>query len=158
MAFRREGFDKEGGFRTDLGRSSHNIISNEDTEFGRRVMAAGFRLRYEPSALTRHPIQNSRLRKAYFLTWWFNKGRSDFRELGYQPYSKRVSGVPLRLIRTLVGETVRWMSSLEEAQRFGHKLQVWVTAGQIFESYVQRLNSKRDREHCANGQPPMKRA
>ena len=57
MAFRKEVFEKYGGFRTDLGRSGNNLISNEDTEFGRRLFSAGLRLRYEPGQL---PITRSR--------------------------------------------------------------------------------------------------
>ena len=40
MAFRKEMFEKYGGFRTDLGRCGDSLIGNEDTEFGRRLMAA----------------------------------------------------------------------------------------------------------------------
>jgi len=151
MAIRREVFDKAGAFRTDLGRSGNSMISNEDTEFGRRVMAAGFRLRYEPSAVTCHPVQNCRLRKQYFLTWWFNKGRSDLREFGHRPNSKLVFGIPPRLIFVLASQTAQWMAGLERDQRFSYKLQVWFTAGQIFESYVQWLNARQvGRERSAD--------
>jgi glycosyltransferase involved in cell wall biosynthesis len=143
MAFRREVFDKHGGFRTDLGRAGKNLISNEDTEFGRRLMGAGLRLRYEPSALTYHPVEESRLRTSYFLNWWFNKGRSDVREFGSQPNRMRVIGIPLQLIRALAWTTMRWMGAIEPPQRFRYKLQVWNCAGQIFESYQQWLDAKR---------------
>ena len=143
MAFRREVFDKYGGFRTDLGRTGKNMISNEDTEFGRRLMAAGLRLRYEPSALTYHPVDESRLRRSYFLSWWFNKGRSDVREFGNQPNGARLIGIPLRLFRALPWAAMRWMSAIEPPQRFGYKLEVWSCAGQIFESYHLWLDAKR---------------
>ncbi len=66
MAFRREVFELLGGFRTDLGRSGTHLLSNEDTEFGRRLFAHGLRLRYEPSAVTYHPVAENRLRQAVF--------------------------------------------------------------------------------------------
>lgn len=155
MAFRREVFDKLGGFRTDLGRSGNSMVSNEDTEFGRRVMAAGLRLRYEPSALTYHPVEEYRLHREYFLVWWFNKGRSDVRESWCQSNGKRLLGIPVRLFRALAWETVRWMTSTRPAQRFGCKLNVWVAAGQILESYYQWQNARqRGHGHSANIEPP----
>ena len=65
MAYRKKMFEKYGGFRTDLGPSSDKRIPrpNEDTEFGRRLMAAGERLRYEPSALVYHPVPANRIPK-----------------------------------------------------------------------------------------------
>jgi glycosyltransferase involved in cell wall biosynthesis len=143
MAYRKEVFDKCGLFRTDLGRTGKNLISNEDTEFGRRVMAAGLHVRYEPSAVTYHPIEERRLRKEYFLSWWFNKGRSDVREFGIQPNGARLIGIPLRLFRALPWAAMRWMSAIEPPQRFGYKLEVWSCAGQIFESYHLWLDAKR---------------
>ena len=55
LAFRREVFEKYGGFRTDLGRFPDSMIGGEDVEFGGRLLAAGLRLRYEPSAVVYHP-------------------------------------------------------------------------------------------------------
>jgi glucosyl-dolichyl phosphate glucuronosyltransferase len=157
MAFRKEVFDRYGGFRTDLGRIGKSMISNEDTEFGRRLMAAGLRLRYEPSAITYHPVDEIRLKKEYFLNWWFGKGRSDVRELGNQPGSKRFFGIPLRLFRALPWATMRWMVSVEPSQRFGWKVEVWNYAGQIFESYHQRLDARqKELEPNAKDWPPVK--
>jgi GT2 family glycosyltransferase len=158
MAFRREVFDKYGGFRTDLGRAANNMISNEDTEFGRRLMAAGLRLRYEPSALTYHPVDENRLRPSYFLSWWFNKGRSDVREFGNQPNGARLIGIPFQLIRALTWAAMRWMRSIEPAQRFGYKLELWSCAGQIFESYQLWLQGKRKGpERNSRSWPPVER-
>jgi glycosyltransferase involved in cell wall biosynthesis len=142
MAFRREVFDKLGFFRIDLGRSGNNLISNEDTEFGRRVLAAGLRLRYEPSALTYHPVEARRLKKSYFLHWWFNKGKSDVRELGYQSSAKGLFGVSFRLAAGLVWGIGKWMVSIEPGVRFAHKIEVWNCVGQVEESLRQWANVK----------------
>jgi len=142
MAFRKEVFDRCGLFRSDLGRSGKNLISNEDTEFGRRVMAEGLKLRYEPTAVTYHPIAENRLHKSYFLNWWFYKGRSDIRELGNPPDSRQVLGVPVRLFCGLLWVTARWMVSVKASRRFGFKVETWNCAGQIVESY-QRAHGKR---------------
>ncbi len=139
MAFHRRVFEKYGIFRTDLGPGpDSNIRNNEDTEFGRRLLTAGERLRYEPSALVYHPVQENRLRRDYFLTWWFNKGRADIRETGVATDTKWfVIGIPLYLFRKLAAGTLRWMVTLRPSRRFSQKLTVWLLAGTAVESYRQ---------------------
>ena len=68
MAFHKKMFEKYGLFRTDLGPSPNREIPrpNEDTEFGRRLIAAGERLYYEPSAVVHHPVPQERLKREYF--------------------------------------------------------------------------------------------
>lgn len=87
MAYRREMFVKYGMFRTDLGPSADRTIPrpNEDTEFGRRLLAAGERIRYEPNAVVYHPLQKERIRKDYLLDWWFDYGRALIRETPRRP-------------------------------------------------------------------------
>lgn len=144
MAFRKEMFDLHGGFRTDLGRVGKGLLSGEDTEFGGRLIAAGRRLRYEPTAVTYHPVEEFRIRREYFLEWWFNKGRSDVREFGNQPNKIRFLGVPLRLFRGLIMESLRWMVALEPSHRFICKIKVWACAGLIFEHYHSSLLVERN--------------
>jgi hypothetical protein len=119
------------------------MISNEDTEFGRRIMAAGLRLRYEPSALTYHPVDENRLQRDYFLNWWFNKGRSDVRESGNPANEKCFLGIPMRWFAALTSGVMRWMVALEPSERFGCKLAVWACAGQVTESFHLWLGAKR---------------
>jgi glycosyltransferase involved in cell wall biosynthesis len=141
MAFRKEMFEKYGLFRTDLGPSPNPEIPrpNEDTEFGRRLMSAGERLRYEPSAIVRHPIPKDRLRKQYFLAWWFDHGRAQSRVKGN---GARVWGIPRyllsipRMIATHLSiRVLRWMCTLDPRQRFFRKGAAWESAGQIVEMY-----------------------
>jgi len=146
MAFQRQVFEKYGGFRPDLGRSGKNLLGNEDTEFGRRLMAAGERLRYEPAAVTYHPVEPFRIRRGYFLQWWFNKGRSDVIESGIQPGGKFILGFPLRLFRDAGVEAVRWLFATRASQRFVSHLKVWAYAGQAFESYCQTREARRKRQ------------
>jgi glycosyltransferase involved in cell wall biosynthesis len=154
MAFRKEVFNACGGFRTDLGRVGKGMLSGEDSELGRRVIAAGRRLRYEPSAVTYHPVEEFRVHRKYFLQWWFNKGRSDVREFGNQPKDWRFLGIPLPLFRGLVSESLRWMFAVEPSQRFICKLKVWSCAGQIFEHYHQSLEEKNSTEPNGKLSPP----
>jgi GT2 family glycosyltransferase len=129
MAFRKAMFEKYGGFRTDLGPSPNPDTPphSEDTEFGRRLITAGERLWYEPSAVVYHPITAGRLSRSYFLSWWFDRGRAEIRECVAQ-------GISFRSFAHLAAWTARWMLAVRPSARFYRKLIVWQSVGQIVES------------------------
>jgi glucosyl-dolichyl phosphate glucuronosyltransferase len=134
MAFRKEMFEKYGGFRTDLGPRPGSQIRSEDTEFGRRLLNAGEPVRYEPSAVVYHPVPEDRLRKEYFLEWWFDKGRGDIRESGVRPNAKYfLAGIPLYLFRNIAVWTIRWVITFNPSRRFIYKMVVWGKAGEVVE-------------------------
>lgn len=138
MAFRAAVFEKYGGFRVDLGPQpdNHNPQKCEDSEFGHRLLAAGEKLKYEPSAVVYHPVPANRLQQQYFLTWWFDKARANilaFRDSAGTGW--RVAGVPLHLLRRLLAGSLRWMVAVEPSRRFSRKLTVWFLAGQILECF-----------------------
>lgn len=139
MAFQKRLFEKYSGFRTDLGPCPGTEIRNEDTEFGARLLAAGEHLRYEPSAVVYHAIPESRMKKEYFLSWWFDKARADVRQSGIPSDTTwKVAGVPLYLFRRLAVWTVRWMLAIRASRRFSNKIRTWTVAGQILETHQQR--------------------
>jgi glycosyltransferase involved in cell wall biosynthesis len=142
MAFQKEVFEKYDGFRTDLGPRPGSEIRNEDTEFGHRLLAAGERLHYEPSAVVYHSVSENRIQKKYFLAWWFDKARADIRQSGI-PSDTRwfVAGIPLYLFRRLAVWTLRWIVSVEPSRRFANKIRAWTVAGQILECYRQPRSS-----------------
>jgi glycosyltransferase involved in cell wall biosynthesis len=138
MAYRREVFEKYGSFRTDLGprAASKEPQKSEDIEFGNRLLAAGERFWYEPSAVLYHSIPLERLQRQYFLNWWFDKSRSDIRAFGIPPGAKWfIGGVPLYLFRRLAVWTLRWIIALEPSQRFDCKRKAWCMTAQIMECY-----------------------
>lgn len=146
MAIRSSIFGKYGGFRTDLGPSSISDYrqwsrsgpprTNEDTEFGERILAAGEKLWYAPSAIVYHAVDRNRLKKKYFLAWWFDKGRGDARQYGIRPNTRFfVFGVPLYLIRNLLVWAIRWAFEFRPKRRFQHKLFAWYRLGGISERY-----------------------
>jgi glycosyltransferase involved in cell wall biosynthesis len=136
MAFRKDMFEKYRGFRTDLGPRPGSEIRNEDTEFGRRLIVAGERLRYEPSAVVYHPVSENRIQKQYFLRWWFDKARADVREFGISSDTKWfIGGVPVYLFRRLAVWTLRWLIAVDPRVRFDCKVKVWGKFGEIVESY-----------------------
>jgi glucosyl-dolichyl phosphate glucuronosyltransferase len=139
MAFRREMFEKYGRFRTDLGPRPGAEIRSEDTEFGRRLLTGGERLRYEPSAVVYHAVSQKRLDKKYFLAWWFDKARAEIREYPMPPGSKwSVAGIPLYWFRRLAVWTVRWMVAVNPHRRFSRKIKVWGVLGSMVEYHNSR--------------------
>lgn len=134
MAFRKTVFEKYGGFRSDLGPGSNSEIRNEDSEFGRRILAGGERIYYEPSAVVYHSIVPERLNQQYFLTWWFDKGRSGVREDGIpRDTNLLVAGIPLEILSRLTRWAFQWLLSVSPNARFDAKLKVWLNAGTIVE-------------------------
>jgi glucosyl-dolichyl phosphate glucuronosyltransferase len=145
MAFSRRVFQKHGYFRTDLGPGLGGSIpqKSEDSEFGHRLLAAGERLRYEPEAVVYHSLPPSRLRKDYFLAWWFDKARADVLAFGLPPGRWTAAGIPLCFIRRLIVSTLRWLVAIEPSRRFDRKIKVWARAGEVVESF--RLSRQRVR-------------
>jgi len=159
MAFKREMFAKYGLFRTDLGPSPNRKVPrpNEDTEFGRRLMARGERLRYEPSAIVYHPVPRERVRKDYFLTWWFDYGRALIREKGESPPVWRIPrhyfSIPKMLGVCLLPRAAKWLSTLDPMERFAGKCWTWLMAGEIAETYWLARENRRVR-NPASGEAP----
>jgi glycosyltransferase involved in cell wall biosynthesis len=137
MAYRREMFEKHGLFRTDLGPRPGSEIRNEDTEFGRRLLAAGERLRYEPYAIAYHPVPETRVQKDFFLRWWFDYGRASIREVGRRPDIWRIPRRYISIAKivgtVLARRTLRWVLAMNPQGRFYGKCQVWMTVGQVLE-------------------------
>jgi GT2 family glycosyltransferase len=131
MAFRKEIFDRYGLFRTDLGPFPSTKIGFEDTEFGRRLMAGGERLYYVPSATVFHEINEARVRKEYFLAWWYDFGRGSVREIGK---TLRTWGTLKILARTIL-TAFQWLLTFGSQRRFYRKCRVWYGAGKIVELF-----------------------
>jgi GT2 family glycosyltransferase len=130
MAFRKVMFVKYGAFRSDLGPRPGSEIRCEDTEFGQRLLAAGERLRYVPSAIVHHAIHEDRVRKEFFLAWWYDFGRGSVRLAG-----KNLSAVEILKIvcRTLL-TAIQWFLSPNSQRRFYLKCRVWYAAGKLVEA------------------------
>lgn len=136
MAYRTEMFAKYGGFRTDLGPRPGSEMRNEDSDFGSRLLAAGEQFWYEPAAIVYHEVTEHRLRKQYFVRWWYDKARGDIRQDGI-PKDARfyVAGVPFYFIRRSISWGLRWLVTLNAAERFSRKLSVCRNYGMMMECY-----------------------
>ncbi len=149
MAFRRTVFERHGGFRTDLGPGLRAGApqKSEDSDFGNRLLAAGERLRYEPSAVVYHAVPPHRVQESYFLSWWFDKARADIRARGVEPGTRwSVAGIPLRTFGRLGRWTMSWLFTAEPSLRFENKIKVWINCGEIIETHRQSRSPLADRE------------
>jgi glycosyltransferase involved in cell wall biosynthesis len=137
MAFRKTIFEKYGGFRTDMGPSPGSELRNEDTEFGNRIMAAGERLWYAPSAVVYHAIPENRLTQRYFLRFSYDHGRALVRERGYRPSVYGIPrwffSIPIILARPFLINVRSWLGTKDPKARFFKKGIVWKTMGEMVE-------------------------
>ena len=138
MAFKKAAFEKHGRFRTDLGRGS-SLMLGEDSEFGARLLRAGDKLVYAPGAVVYHPVPETRLRRAYFQSHYFNSGRYMVRVNGLPENAILWFGVPRYLVRSLLSQACNWLFTFDSPRRFRHKLGVWECVGEISEA--RRLSS-----------------
>jgi glycosyltransferase involved in cell wall biosynthesis len=147
MAFRKKIIEQHGGFRTDLGPCGGDPRpqKSEDSEFGIRLIAAGERLRYEPTAIIYHCVPQYRIQKKYFLDWWFDKARADIQAFGVPDTKWCVAGIPGRLFRRLAVWTFRWITTVRPSRRFDCKLSVWMLVGQIRECSRWRLIAQEEK-------------
>jgi GT2 family glycosyltransferase len=101
-AVRRGDFDQLGGFRMGLDRIGKSLVSNGDTEFFRRLRAAGGRMRYVPDASVMHCVPADRLTVDFFTRRHYAQGVSD--ELLLARSGRRASwSRRVELARTLGG-------------------------------------------------------
>lgn len=138
MAFQKKMFEKYGGFRTDMGPKPGSEIRNEDTEFGRRIMAAGERLWYAPGAVVYHGVPEKRLTQRYLMRWWYDHGRATVRERGPQPPEHGLPSwcvdIPRMLIRPFRRMVRSWLRAEDPKARFYYKCQVCTMIGEMVEA------------------------
>jgi len=130
MAFRKEMFSKYGLFRSDLGPRPGSEIRCEDTEFGQRLLAGGERLRYVPFAIVHHAIHGDRVRKEFFLAWWFDFGRGSVRANGKNLTAFEI----LKILGRTMLTALQWLLSFDPKRRFYFKCRVWFAAGKLVEA------------------------
>lgn len=136
MAFRREVFDRVGGFRTDLGPRGDVHTVGEDSDLCARVRADGGHIFYFPDALVDHPVEPERASKAYFLHWYFYFGRMSMRKAKVPSEQIRWFGVPRYLFGQTAGHALRWLFALDEKRRFYYKLSTYEYVGRMLEARV----------------------
>jgi len=122
MAVRADVVRRIGGWRADLGKLRQTLRSGEDHEFYLRMLRAGMRGVYEPRASVAHFVPAERLRRAYFLRWLHDNGRTvSMIEREFPTTSRYLLGVPGYLWRQAASELARLGRALagrQAAERF----------------------------------------
>jgi glucosyl-dolichyl phosphate glucuronosyltransferase len=140
MAFRKSMFERHGTFRVDLGHCGGKLLSGEDTDFGNRLISAGERLHYEPSAVVHHPVPEERLTKRYFRTWWFDYGRTRIIERGVRapvPGTARgLLSLSSLIVYHLPSRVIRWAFSMNVKDRFYYECEVRLAMGEIAQTWA----------------------
>ena len=77
VAFRREAFERFGGFSTHLGRRGDSLRSCEEIELCLRLERAGGAVRYEPEARVRHRVAAGRVTERWLIRRYGAQGRSE---------------------------------------------------------------------------------
>ncbi len=151
-AFRREMFEKYGGFRSDLGRSNNNLLGREDIEIANRLFTAGEQLRYEPKAVIRHPVEEYRMTKRYILKWFYWDTRSEIVDAGLPETRWSIKGVRLSDFRRLARWALQWLVSTSPRSRFFCQIQMWKVVGTAVASYHE--SGRRGNRSAASRQVP----
>jgi glucosyl-dolichyl phosphate glucuronosyltransferase len=133
---RRSVLARVGPYRTDLGRTATRLMSCEDEDMFKRLLAIGARGFYRPDLIIHHYVAPERVTKRYFRRWCFWRGVS----LGILD-RQRPQNVPylLGIPRYLIGSTLRGTGALvkpntfsQRARRFESELAWWDLAGFIY--------------------------
>jgi glycosyltransferase involved in cell wall biosynthesis len=100
LAVRRDVIARVGGFAAHLGKLRGTLLSGEDHDLCRRVVAAGFRAQYIPTARVRHWVPARRATIRYFLEWFYWSGITNAALDEEAPAPRRsIAGLPLFLVR-----------------------------------------------------------
>ena len=115
-----------GGFRSDLGKLAGTLRTGEDHELCLRMLHAGCRGIYEPTALVHHWVARERLERRYFRQWLYQNGRDVARvDASYPPSTPQLFGVPRYLWREAAADiwgAIRWTVSGDRAAGFAAAL------------------------------------
>jgi GT2 family glycosyltransferase len=115
MAVRRTALESVGGFPQDLGKLRGTLLSGEDHELCRRILAAGLTAVYDPSMRVQHLVPASRLTVGYCLRWFYWSG------ITHQKIERRADagrgvpslfGVPRYLVREAAAAAIKGTWSL----------------------------------------------
>lgn len=139
MAVRASVVARVGGLRTDLGKLEGTLRTGEDHEFFKRLLHAGYRGSYEPSAVVRHLVPASRLHRGYFRRWMFQNGHDVARlDRAYPTPVTFLIGVPRYFWRRALVDAaaaVRAACAGDGARRFASALRLIWFAGYLSEAW-----------------------
>lgn len=139
MAVRAAVIERLGGLRTDLGKLAGSLRTGEDHEFFLRLLHAGCRGVYEPTALVAHVVPAARLTRGYFRRWLYQNGQDVARlERAYPAAVPFLVGVPRYLWRQVIADacsTIRAAIGSDDARRFASGVRVRWFLGYLRDSW-----------------------
>jgi glycosyltransferase involved in cell wall biosynthesis len=140
MGLRRSVVERVGGLRGDLGKLDGTLRTGEDHEFFLRMIHAGCRGVYEPTAVVHHFVPRVRLERGYFRRWLYQNGQDVSKlETAYTPTVARLAGVPRYLWRQAALDalaTIRASLAFDDRRRFASLLRVIWFAGYLREAWT----------------------
>jgi len=128
MAFRRELFEKVGGFDPRLGIVGTKLFRGEETDLVSRALECGLRIAYDPVLTVFHRIGPHRMRKAYFRKLMFDHAQLEAR-LEPVVSGRAFLGAPLWSYRAALTDFWRWvgLALLRRSEAFDQHL-AWLSS------------------------------
>jgi glycosyltransferase involved in cell wall biosynthesis len=144
--FQRMVFERVGLYDVHLGRSGTGLLSEEDADLYRRLLAVGMRGFHVPDLAIYHYIPASRLTRRYYRRWCYwrgiSQGIADRKRKELVPY---FFGVPrYRIMRGCKGlfRIPRNLSPITGSSAdFAQELAFWDLLGFIYGKYFIRIGS-----------------
>jgi glucosyl-dolichyl phosphate glucuronosyltransferase len=114
IAFRKEVFERFGGFSANVQRAGDSIGSLEDHEFLTRLFRAGVVGLYVPEMTVDAYVGNNRMTKAYHRRWHTGHGHfyAVMNDPEWERSNFRVLGVPGHLYRETARNALVWLSRI----------------------------------------------
>jgi len=127
MAFRREVFERAGGFDPQLGLVGNRLFRGEDVDLVERALELGLPLAYDAALMVFHRIGADRMRRGYFRRLSYDNGEGRGRVLGAPLTHCRiaVTGLPKWIGLRLLGRPrafdaeLAWLESLGMLAGYG---------------------------------------
>jgi GT2 family glycosyltransferase len=111
MAFRREVFEKVGGFDPGRGIVGTKLFRGEEVELVHRALEHGLRIVYDPAVTVMHRIGQGRLRKGYFRKMEFDAAQGEINAKSLAK-GRAIFGVPLWLYPMVFTAFWKWIALL----------------------------------------------
>jgi glycosyltransferase involved in cell wall biosynthesis len=133
--------ERVGPYSTLLGRAGNRLLSCEDEDMYKRLLAAGAVGVYLPGLIIYHYVPKERLTKRYFRDWCFWRGVSrGVMDKGRKSPCSYFGGIPRYLYGAAARSALRMASSMvrDRSRLFSNELPLWDLAGFFYGRHFYR--------------------